>query len=81
MARGWESKSVEAQQAEASDKSAKPRTQLTPEAAVRARDRETLALARKRVVQQLESTLDPRHEKLLRDALSDLDEKLRLLGG
>jgi hypothetical protein len=80
VARGWESKSVEAQQAEASDKSVKPRPKLTPEAAARARDRETLLLSRKTVLQQLESSKNPRHQKLLRDALHDLDEKLRLLG-
>lgn len=79
MARGWESKSVEAQQAEASDKSAKPRPQLTPEAAARARDRDILQLSRKSVVTQLESTKNPRHQKLLQDALKDLDDKLKLL--
>ena len=79
MARGWESKSVEAQQAEASDKSAEPRPQLTPEAAARARDRETLLLSRKSVLKQLESTQNPRHQKLLQDALKDLDDKLKLL--
>lgn len=76
MARGWESKSVEAQQAEATDKSSKPRPKLTPEAAARVRDREILRLSRQRVLQQLERTQNPRHLQLLRDELADLDQKL-----
>jgi hypothetical protein len=79
MARGWESKSVEDQQAEASNKSDKPRIQLSPEAAARARNQESLRLSRQRVLQQLESSQNPRHRKLLQDALADLDEKLKLL--
>jgi len=76
MARGWESKSVEAQQAEAAEKSLKPRAKLTPEAAARIRERENLRLARQRVLQQLEQSENPRHRKLLEDMLADLDQKL-----
>lgn len=76
MARGWESKSVEAQQAEASDKSAKPKARLTADAAARLRKRETLRLSRQRVLQQLEATQNPRHRQLLQDELDDLDQKL-----
>lgn len=71
---------MEAQQAEASDKSAKPRKKLSPEEAARARERETLLLSRKQVEQRLQSTSDPRHQKLLHDALNDLDQKLKALG-
>ncbi len=71
---------MEAQQAEASDKSAKTRKKLSPEEAAKARDRETLLLSRKQVEQRLRSTGDPRHQKLLQDALKDLDEKLKALG-
>jgi hypothetical protein len=80
VARGWESKSVEDQQAEASQKPAPARPKLTAEQATRARKRETLLLSRKRVVQQLESSRDERHRKLLQDALRDLDAKLAELG-
>jgi len=76
MARGWESKSVEAQQAEASDKSAKSRPRLSPEAAARHRELENLRLSRKRVLQQLEATQNSRLRKLLEDELAALDEKL-----
>jgi hypothetical protein len=79
VARGWESKSVEAQQAEASDRSAEPRPKLSPEAAARSRERESLRLSRQQVLQRLEDTQNPRHRKLLQNALGDLDEKLKLL--
>lgn len=79
MARGWESKSVEAQQAEAGDKSDKSRPKLSPEDAARYRDREALGLSRRRVLQQLEASRHPQHRKLLQDALAALDEKLKKL--
>jgi hypothetical protein len=79
VARGWESKSVEAQQAEATETPSVRRVKLTPEAAARKRDRENLELARRRVFQQLEASQNPRHQKLLQDSLTDLDEKLRAL--
>ena len=79
VARGWESKSVVAQQAEASDKSAKHRMKLSPEAAARLRDRENLRLARQRVLQQIEAAQNPRHRQLLQEALADLDSKLKRL--
>jgi len=80
MARGWESKSVEAQQAEAGDKSSIPRKKLSPADAARERDREAIHLSRKRVAQQLESSRDPRRQRQLQDALIDLDRKLEALG-
>jgi hypothetical protein len=76
VARGWESKSVEAQQAEAAEHSSKPRSKLTPQQAARAREKENLRLSRLRVVQQLETVADPRHRQLLEKALTDLDHKL-----
>jgi hypothetical protein len=76
MARGWESKSVEAQQAEADEKSSKPKLKLTAEAAARQREQETLRLSRQRVLQQLEASQNPRHRKLLEQELADLDEKI-----
>lgn len=76
MARGWESKSIEAQQADAIDKTKTKGRKLTPEAAGRARERETLRLARQQVLLQMKTARDPRHQKLLQDALADLDRKL-----
>ena len=76
MARGWESKSVEAQQDEARDKSTQHRPAMSPEEAARWREKESLRLSRKRVLQQLESATNSRHRKLLEEALADLDRKL-----
>lgn len=78
MARGWESKSVEAQQAEAGEKTKTDRKRLTPEAAARHRERENLRLSRQRVLQQLEATQSALLRKSLEAALAELDEKLKL---
>jgi hypothetical protein len=77
MARGWESKSVEAQQAEANEKRAPLRPPMSAEEAARWREKENLRLARQTVGQQLETTQNPRHRKLLEDSLAELDEKLK----
>ncbi len=77
VARGWESKSVEAQQAEASDKSARRRPAMSADEAARWREQENLRLARQRVLQQLDGSHNPRHRKLLEAALADLEEKLK----
>ena len=74
MARGWESKFVEAQQSEADEPSTR-KLRLTPEQAARHREKEGLRLSYQRVLQQLESCRDPRHRKVLQDALADLDRK------
>ena len=76
MARGWESKSVEAQQSEANEKPAVSRPKLTAEAAARLRELEALRLSRQRVLQQLERAANPRHRLLLENELADLDQKL-----
>jgi hypothetical protein len=77
MARGWESKSVEAQQADASDKSANSRRRMSAEEAARWREKENLRLSRQRVLQELSASQNPRHRKLLEDSLADLDKKLK----
>ena len=77
MARGWESKSVEAQQAEASEKPAEFRQPMSAAEAARWREKENLRLSRQRVLHQLEASQNPRHRKLLEEALADLDEKLK----
>jgi CMP-N-acetylneuraminic acid synthetase len=80
MARGWESKSVEAQQAEADDKrQGELREKMTPEQGTSFRERETLRLSRQQVLQQLQASSNPRHRKLLEEALASLDEKLKSL--
>jgi hypothetical protein len=80
MARGWESKSVEAQQEEASEKSSRSgNPKMSAKEAAAFREKEALRLARQRVTQQLEASSSPRHRKVLQDALAALDEKLERL--
>jgi hypothetical protein len=81
MARGWESKGVEAQQAEASDKSSKPRVRVSAKEAARTREQENLRLARNRVLQQIETVSNSQHRSLLQKALDDLEGKLRNFDG
>ena len=76
MARGWESKSVEAQQAEASESKGKPRRRLSANEAAARREQESLRLSRQRVLQQLEAASNERHRASLQAALAALDEKL-----
>lgn len=76
MARGWESKSVEAQQDEAREKSSQTRRKLSLEEAATERHKQGLRLSRQRILQQLAATQNPRHQKLLEEALAALDQKL-----
>lgn len=79
MARGWESKSVEEQQAAAGTQ-VESKQRLTPEQAARKQAREAIELSRRRVLQQLQSIHHPRHRQMLESALSDLDARLARLG-
>jgi hypothetical protein len=79
MARGFESKSVEEQQAEAK-RDSNPGQQLTPEQAERKRKRDGLILSRKNVKQRLESASSPAHRQMLEGALSELDRQIAELG-
>jgi len=78
MARGWESKSVEAQQAdrEAREKPAEPVS--AADAALVAR-RRTLELARTRALADLTSASSPAHRRMLEAAVQSLDEQLERL--
>jgi len=80
VARGWESKSVEAQQAEAEEQSSPRRPKMSAEEAALFREKERLRLSRQKVLQQMELSSNPRHRKLLEDTLAGLDEKLSRLG-
>ncbi len=79
MARGWESKSVEEQQA-AAGAQVESKQRLTPEQAARRQEREAIELSRRRVLQQLQSVQHPRHRQMLESALSELDTRLARLG-
>jgi len=77
MARGWESKSVEAQIDEAEHRpSAGLETAPPPEELELIRKRETTLLSRTRVVRELQSAQNPRYKAVLSKALADLDAQL-----
>lgn len=78
MARGWESKSVESQQAE--PEPAQSRKKLSAEDQERARKREGLELSRGRIVRELETARSDVHRTALRNALTFLDEELAKFG-
>jgi hypothetical protein len=79
MARGWESKAVEAQMESASDDDSKHEKRMTADEIETAQKRESLLLSRTRIVQELQQSRNPRYKKILTDALTDLDQKLAQL--
>jgi ribosomal protein L29 len=79
MARGWESKSVEAQMEESLAEPAKKRTVLTPEELQKQRTKTGLELSRSRVAQQLEQSTNERYSELLRRTLADPDQQISQL--
>jgi len=78
MARGWESKSVEAQidAAEVHLHSAALKETLNPEMLESIRKKETILLSRTRVLRELESAQNPRYKAVLTKALADLEAQL-----
>jgi len=81
MARGWESKSVEEQQAiAASDREAGAPPDLTPDERALAAEHRVLSLARARVLQELQTACNALRRAQLEAALADVDEQLRRLG-
>jgi phage-related minor tail protein len=76
MARGWESKSVEQQQAEmaGTSKSAGPR--LSPAQQKLNRQREGLLLARTRMAEQLRIATRPERRQMLEQSLAEIDKQL-----
>jgi Leucine-rich repeat (LRR) protein len=79
MARGWESKAVEAQVEMAETRMATSKAHRTPEELEKLRQRESLLMSRNRVLQDLEQSSNPRYRKILSDALAHLDAKLAQL--
>lgn len=77
MARGWESKSVEAQIEEsAAAGDVRGNAALTSEQVEQRRRKSDLMLSRSRVVQQLEDSTNERYAELLRRTLADLDKQI-----
>lgn len=83
MARGWESKSVESQMESARDgASAQPAPQPAGENERKVqRDRQGLLLSRAYVLHQIESSSNERYTQSLKQALSEIDQKLARLDG
>jgi hypothetical protein len=84
MARGWESKSIEAQQEEAgrTERRRDGRTQkaeLGPEERRKAERRRTLELAKTRVTDELARARAPAHCQMLEQALEAIEAQLRNL--
>jgi ribosomal protein S14 len=77
MARGWESKSIEAQQAEASEGKRPSRAKMTAQQAAVKRQIDGLLLSRQRVRQQLAAAQDPRLRQMLKAASDHLERRLR----
>ncbi len=77
MARGWESKSVEAQ-IESADTPAALSIDHSNGSAERKRLREknNLMLSRQRVLQEIQASSNPRFHQMLHSTLEDLDKKL-----
>ena len=73
MARGWESKSIEAQQA---DRDRHEPAETTPDDPARAAHRRTLELARARARADLETARHPAHREMLERAIRAIDEQL-----
>jgi hypothetical protein len=80
MARGWESKAVEEQQAEAAGTVDPTRVRRDREQVEKQKRQQGLILSRKRVLQQLQAAQNPNHRKMLEAALGDLDAQLARLG-
>ena len=79
MARGWESKSVESQQDDARTDHKVKKPRLSAEDAVKERQRRSLELARKRILQQIENAGNPAYRQILEQSLAELDAQLSRL--
>ena len=79
MARGWDSKSVEAQieDNKSASMSRVDGQAPSPDEIQRKIKKNTLLLSRKRILQEIESSSNPRYSELLRRSLADLDVQLQ----
>jgi hypothetical protein len=78
MARGWESKSIEEQQSEAS-RDRTPGPPRTPEQIERDTKRSGLQLSRARTLSALQTACNAQHRALLERTLAHLDAELAAL--
>ena len=78
MARGWESKAVEAQQ-DAALENRRHSTSISDEEIRTRTERATLMLARTRALSDLQHACAPAHRAMLEQAIADLDRRLKAL--
>jgi len=78
MARGWESKAVEAQVEEKDwrDSARRPSQELSPEERARVERLESVRLSRARTLEQLERASSPAHRAMLKRTLLALEREL-----
>lgn len=77
MARGWESKSVEAQIEEKSTSSNQSPDKPASHAEIRRKShRANLQLSRQRILRELENSTNERYSEMLRRSLAELDGQL-----
>jgi hypothetical protein len=76
MARGWESKSVEAQMEIAREESTTGARHLSSDDKSAARERQNLLLSRAYISQQIESSTNDKYTESLRKALEEVERKL-----
>ena len=80
MARGWESKDVEAQvELKKTIMEAQSKAQKSAEQARRDSERRDLQLSRTRIQNELQVATNPNHRKSLEAALAHLDKKIQEL--
>ena len=77
MARGWESKSVEAQIESAEDRAkAAIERQVSLEQLAERAKRESIEMDRRRILNEIQAARHPRHRQMLEDALAHLNARI-----
>lgn len=80
MARGWESKSVESQIEAAEERELRARkAQISLSQIALERERESIELSKKRVIDDLATAENPKYREMLQRSLEFLEEKLAKL--
>jgi hypothetical protein len=80
MARGWESKAVEAQIESAQEREAGTARRLTAQQAAEEAKRDSLLLQRTRLLREFQNCRDPRYQQTLSSGLEYLKTQLTALG-
>jgi hypothetical protein len=80
VARGWESKSVELQQDDARSSAGNDKPRLTLQQKEIESRKEGLKLSRSRMIEQIQSTENPRYRKSLEQALATIEQQIAELG-